>query len=117
MATKRKHALVDTTTDRVVAPFLWDLCLLCQKPSKERLVIPKYEGYLTMAKNLATFAEHGDLPPAIRSLDQLDDGSGLSQTLVKHAAKYHKTCKNKYDSQKAERLSGGKKQQGRPQSS
>lgn len=105
------------STDPVVAPFLWDLCLLCQNQSKEPLITPRYEGYLTMAKNLAVFAEHGQLPSAIRNLDQLDDGSGISQTLVAHAAKYHKSCKNKYDSQKAERLSGEKKQQGRPQCS
>ena len=87
MSMKRKHELVDATTDPVVAPFVWDLYVLCQKQSKERLIIPKYEGYLTMAKNLAIFAEHGELPSAINNLDQLDDGSGLSQTLVAHAAK------------------------------
>lgn len=41
MIKKRKHELVDAMTDPVVAPFVWDLCLLCQKHSKELLIIPK----------------------------------------------------------------------------
>jgi len=67
-----------------------------------------------MAKNLGIFAEHGQLSSGIRHLKQLDDGNGVLQTLVAHAAKYHKSCKNKYDSQKAERISSEKKQKGRP---
>jgi len=114
MIKKRKHELVDATTDPVVAPFVLDLCLLCQKHSKEHLIILKYEGYLTMAKNLGIFAEHGQLPSGIRHLKQLDDGNGVLQTLVAHAAIYHKSCKNKYDTQKAERISSEKKQKGRP---
>lgn len=66
MSMKKKHELVDTTTDSVVAPSIWDMCLLCQKDSKEHLIIPMYEGYVTMVKNLAIFAEHGELPTAIR---------------------------------------------------
>lgn len=74
MSMIRKPELVDATTDPVVTPF----AQLCQGHSKEGLIIPKYEGYSTMAQNLA---EHSELPSGIRNLDQLDDGSGLLQDM------------------------------------
>jgi len=81
----------------------WGLCVLCQKSTPENLVDPekttedkKYDGYATLAANLVSFHDIGELSslPFKVDLSALDNlGSGLFNTLKNKSAKYHKSCK------------------------
>jgi hypothetical protein len=104
---KRRVELVDVTHfPEVLVPVRainWELCILCQNVSPEPLIIPKEAGYKTLSENLTEFGKHGAVPPTIR-LDQISDGKELFQALSDNRAKYHKLCRNKYDSQKLQRI-------------
>ena len=82
----------------------WDLCLLRQKESSEPLVIPTSAGYSSLVNNLNDFVPKGALPPSI-NVQRMDDGSGMLCIFQMMNAKYHKKCRNKYDTQKLERFS------------
>lgn len=89
----------------------WDLCVLCQKDTTERLVNPaeskflakgKECGYKLLAENIIEFQKLGSLPLNI-DIKRLDDGSGIEATFKSNNAKWHKTCSNRYDKQKLQR--------------
>ena len=50
------------------------------------------QGYKTFADNLEKFSQLGALPMSIPHLNQLDDGSGIENTLSTRKAKWHKDC-------------------------
>ena len=54
-------------------------------------------GYKSMAENLQGFLAIDALPFDVKQ-NQLDDGSGLFNTLLKHEASWHKSCKDKINS-------------------
>ena len=90
-------------------PFEWSLCILCQKLTKESLQCPVRSkrldlgaGYKSMAENLQGFFAIGALPFDVKQ-NKLDDGSGLFNTLSKHEAPWHKSCKDKINSTKLKR--------------
>ena len=90
-------------------PFDWSLCILCQKETKETLQCPACSkrsdlgaGYKSMAENLQGFFDIGAIPFDVKQ-NQLDDGSGLYNTLLKHEASWHKSCKDKVNSTKLKR--------------
>ena len=106
MSKKRKFELVDISNwpNERVSEINWELCVVCQKDVSKPLINPTVAGLKSLATNLTEFAQHNALPATVR-FDLLDDGSGLLQSLQNHNAKYHKTCRSKYDAQKICRLS------------
>ena len=85
------------------------LCVLCQERKEESLQCPANSkrtdlgaGYKTLAENLLLFNELGMVPFAI-NLEQLNDGSGVDNTLLKNKASWHKSCKDKVNSTKLKR--------------
>ena len=75
----------------------WKLCVLCQKRKEERLQCPANSkrtdlgaGYKSLAENLLLFIDLGMVPFAI-SFEQLNDGSGVENTLLKNKALWHKS--------------------------
>jgi len=69
----------------------WELCCLCQKEkSEEALQTPKEEGLLSLERDLRDFHVIDDqtLPAGINiTIAQLDDGSGIAETLKLRKAK------------------------------
>ena len=66
-----------------------------------------------MAENLQGFFAIGALPFDVKQ-NQLDDGSGLFNTLSKHEASWHKSCKDKINSTKLKRAEKRKHQEELP---
>ena len=90
-------------------PFQWSLCILCQNNTKESLQCPARSkradlvaGYHSMAENLQGLFAIGAFPFDVNP-NHLDDGSGLCNTLLKHEASWHKSCKDKINSTKLKR--------------
>lgn len=74
----------------------WSLCCLCQiDKAGESLQTPKNEGLVSLERDLNDFNDLiGALPQGMNvSLNQLDDGQGIADTLKLHNAKYHKVCR------------------------
>ena len=89
--------------------FDWSLCILCQSITKESLQCPARSkrldlgaGCKSIAENLQGFFAIGALPFDVTQ-NQLDDGSGLFNTLLRHEASWHKSCKDKINSMKLKR--------------
>ena len=87
----------------------WALCCLCQvDSSKKDLRCPFNKEYLhkayeTLADDLKNFAEN-DVPlPLEVTLECLNDGSGIANTLLKNKAKYHNRCRSLFRSCMVER--------------
>jgi len=57
-------------------------------------------GYSSLADTLIKFNQLGQLP---FTLDRLDDGNGIKMTMKNNSARYHKSCKLKYNNTIAER--------------
>ena len=90
-------------------PFQWSLCILCQNDTKESLQCPARSkradlgaGCRSMAENLQGFFAIGAFPFDVNP-NHLDDGGGLCNTLLKHEASLHKSCKDKINSTKLKR--------------
>lgn len=66
-----------------------------------------------MAENLQGFFAIGALPFDVKQ-NQLDDGSGLFNTLLKHEASWHKSCKDRINSTKLKRAEKRKNQEELP---
>ena len=74
----------------------WDLCCLCQQEAHEPLQTPKEEGCLSLERDLKAFLNVANvLPSSVNvTIDQLNNGSGIAETLKTHNAKYHKRCRS-----------------------
>ena len=59
-------------------------------------------GYDILAQNLESFNDLGFMPLGI-DITRLNDGSGISNTLMSQNASWHKSCWSKFDQQKLER--------------
>ena len=76
----------------------WRLCCLCQKQSRDQLRKPYtqarwHSAYESLENDLRNFAAN-DIPfPLGLHLGCLDDGSGISNTLLKNNAVYHNACR------------------------
>ena len=90
--------------------FDWNACILCQDIGKrEPLQCPAYSkrsdlgaGYQSVASSLMRFAELGELPSYVR-LAALDEGQGVEATLTHHSAKWHKSCRDNFNTTKLNR--------------
>lgn len=86
----------------------WDLCIICQINSKEKLQCPAESkrkdvgvGYVTFVQILST----GALPNSQALISRLDEGDGMLLTLNSHAAKWHKSCRSYYCQREIDRES------------
>ena len=85
----------------------WNLCFICQQETSSKLECPansrqtdKEVGYVKVADQLKDFSSIGELP---ESLQVRVESGDLLHSLKEHEAKFHKTCRNKYDSYHYER--------------
>ncbi|KAG0715880.1 hypothetical protein GWK47_010917 [Chionoecetes opilio] len=81
----------------------WSKCVLCQEDTSEMLHCPAEStratqgaGYKTIAELLVGFDRIGCLPTSI-NLSRLDDGNGIEETLQRHKAKWHDSCRLLYN--------------------
>ena len=95
----------------------WKLYVLCQKRKEESLQCPANSkrtdlgaGYKSLAENLLLFNELRMVPFAV-NLEQLNDGSGVENTLLKNKASWHKLCKDKVNSTKLKRAQKRREQE------
>ena len=60
------------------------------------------QGYSTVATNIKRFNELQALPIPI-DIRRLDEGKGIEATMLEHLAKWHKSCKGKFNKSKLKR--------------
>ena len=82
--------------ENMQSPIYWKNCALCQEDTGEPLQCPAHSkrgdigaGYKTLASNLKQFV------PV--TLDGLDEGSGVENTLFQHNACWHKRYSSKFN--------------------
>ena len=87
----------------------WEICIVCKDNTSEVLQCPAESsrsdagvGYVRFEENFMRFKELGVLPVKIE-VERLDNGSGISNNLLKNKAKWHKSCNLKFNSTKLER--------------
>ena len=107
------HVLIEPPTPKqrkVTRTTNWELCCLCQEDTGAPLQCPvnslrasTVSGYVSLANHLSEFAELGHLLMNIDTA-RLNDGDGMEATLVRHNARWHKTCRLKGNQTKLERL-------------
>ena len=75
----------------------WSKCVFCQENTSEKRECPanskqsnRGAGYITLQKDLESFYEVGELQ---LDLAKLDEGEGIVETLLKHNASWHKSCR------------------------
>lgn len=91
------------TSDTQCPQTNWGKCILCQKDSSEILRCPakdkrglEGDGYKTITSNLLGFEKIGCLHTKLL-LTRLNDGDGIEKTLQNHGAKWHDSCRLKYN--------------------
>ena len=109
---KGQHPDVPSTSESSEErPIDWNKCILCQKDTKETLSCPANlkksdsdisTAYANIASNLVKFKQLGELHDGI-NLEALDNGTGIAATLKYNAAKWHKKCKDNYNTTKVRR--------------
>ena len=99
-----------STASRPQTPINWELCVLCQGETAELLQCPAVSkrqhsgaGYRSLANNLMEFSELGELAQHV-DLTRLDEGEGIIAALISHRAKWHKSCRLKYNNTKLQRV-------------
>lgn len=90
------------------------MCILCQEQKNEKLQCPSNskrsdvgEGYRRMAENMEGFFDINRIPFDVQK-SQLDDGSGMYNTLLKNKSSWHVSCKDKINATKLQRAQKGK---------
>ena len=86
----------------------WRKCVFCQENTSEERECSANSrrsncgaGYITLQKELESFYEAGELH---LDLAELDEEEGIAETLLKHNASRHKSCRVKYNATKLKRL-------------
>ena len=69
-------------------------------------------GYQSLAENLVKFNELGKLPRTLQ-LDRLNKGQGIEAAMITNKAKWHKTCRLRYNNQMLQRA--GKREHQSPE--
>lgn len=88
----------------------WTRCFICQKDEAEHLQATsdaktgdKERPYRELAKRIIKFKSI-DLLPVSLDIQKLEQGElSLEDALIRHRAKFHKSCKNKFGADKLER--------------
>lgn len=103
----KRHMLVDLTKCHTLkqpkSQINWDFCALCQLDTSEALQCPAKSskkpagvGYVSLANDLLEFKQLGVFPMGI-DLARLDEGTGFQDTLSANTAKWHKSCRLKFN--------------------
>jgi len=67
----------------------WDLCIICQNPSKEKLQCPAASKRGDCGAGYRSFADVvGSFPNAEPMVSRLDEGNGILAALTAHSAKW-----------------------------
>ena len=87
----------------------WDLCIICQQRSVEKLQCPANSkrkdagvGYTSFVCNLKEFQKL-EITPECLNVERLDEGLGIEQTLLNKKASWHKSCRDLFSNTKLER--------------
>lgn len=109
---KGQHPHVPSTTESLQPRSIdWNKRILCQRDTKETLLCPENlkksdsdisTVYANIASNLVKFKELGELHDDI-NFEALDNRAGIEATLKSNAAKWHKKCKDSYNTTKMKR--------------
>ena len=96
-------------SDTSCLPVDWNKCILCQTDTSEILSCPadskritKREGYKIVAENLQAFEKSGCLRKTI-NLSRLNEGEGIEASFQQHKAKWHDSCRLKFNKTKLQR--------------
>ena len=88
----------------------WNKCFICQEDSAEILRCPlnskssnAQESYSNLAERIHKYRCFKELPGQM-SLENLEDGAELGQSLLEHGAKHHKKCYEMFSNVKLERM-------------
>jgi len=111
MSAKKKCKLIHGASISVPKPIDWTMCSLCQSvtsevlhcPAKSRKASGVGAGYKTLGDNLTIFSEMKQQPIPV-DISQLDDGTGIGNTLEAHEAQWHNSCRLKCSSSRIARL-------------
>ena len=81
----------------------WDICVLCQEETVERLNCPANSyrgtegaGYKTLAENLESF-DMFSCPPGKLKLSRLDEHQGIDVVFQLHKAKWRDSCRFQFN--------------------
>ena len=80
--------------------------MICQRKTDEHaLLIPSDvgAGYLTAERDFKDFSKYSALPSFMK-LSRIDNGSGIQSILHQNRACWHKSCRDKYNRTKLQRL-------------
>ncbi|VDI47351.1 Hypothetical predicted protein [Mytilus galloprovincialis] len=80
----------------------WTKCCLCQEDTVETLKLTA-DGYKMLAINIPKFHEINSLPIPL-DVKRFNNGSGIESTLTTNEAKYHPSCRIKFNNTKLKRV-------------
>lgn len=60
------------------------------------------KGYQSLAENLVKFDELGELPRTLH-LNRMNEGQGIEAAMISNKAKWHKSCRLRYNNQMLQR--------------
>ena len=80
----------------------WTKCCLCQEDTVETLKL-NADGYKMLAINIPKFHEMNSLPIPL-DVRRFNNGSGIESTLTTNEAKYHPSCRIKFNNTKLKRV-------------
>ena len=105
----KKYKIVDPqqagpSHSREIQPITdWTVCCLCRTVTPESMQcqckptnVNVGQGYSTVATNIIHFNELQASPIPI-DIRRLDEGKGIEATMLEHLAKWHKSCKGKFN--------------------
>ena len=105
----KRHILIDpaqpSTSKKSRPPprTNWELCILCQAETDERLQCPLRStmkpsgvGYASLTEDLVQFKGLRHMPMEL-NVNRLDDGDGVEATLKRHSAQWHKKYRLKFN--------------------
>ena len=104
---------VGTQDSSLPQPTDWSLCAICQEQKKEPLQCPANNkravnehvrtSYTTFSENLQKFVELGGPLPTEINISRLDEGDGIEKTLLRNKAKFHPSCRYKFNNTQLKR--------------
>ena len=82
----------------------WNKCIICQTDTSDILQCPAKkndgDGYNSLVEHLQKFSHIGCLP---FDIERLDEGHGITETLISESAKIHKMCRLEYSKSRLQR--------------